>query len=88
LQTLGIGVEAIPDFILKSLVFDGNDLGKLGNINSLPTNEEIDIFVKQNFAVKGVLSSDDVQKIHLKAKEYIENNDTLTAWKLLLARGI
>jgi hypothetical protein len=54
----------------------------------LPTNEEIDIFVKQNFAVKGVLSSDDVQKIHLKAKEYIENNDTLTAWKLLLARGI
>jgi hypothetical protein len=73
---------------LKSLVFDGNDLGKLGNINSLPTNEEIDIFVKQNFAVKGVLSSDDVQKIHLKAKEYLENNDALSAWKLLLAKGI
>jgi hypothetical protein len=88
LQTLGIGVDAIPDFIKQSPVFNGNDLGKLGNINSLPTNEEIDIFVKQNFAVKGVLSSDDVQKIHLKAKEYIENNDTLTAWKLLLARGI
>jgi hypothetical protein len=38
--------------------------------------------------VKGVLSSDDVQKIHLKAKEYLENNDALSAWKLLLAKGI
>ena len=88
LQTLGVGVDAIPDFIKRSPVFNGNDFGKLGNVNSLPTNEEIDIFVKQNFVVKGVLSSDDVQKIHLKAKEYLDNNDTLSAWKLLLAKGI
>jgi flavin reductase (DIM6/NTAB) family NADH-FMN oxidoreductase RutF len=88
LQTFAIGVDEIPDFIMQSPVFNGNDFGKLGNINCLPTNEEIDIFVKQNFTVKGVLSSDDVQKIHWKAKEYIENNDTLSAWKLLLARGI
>jgi hypothetical protein len=88
LQTLGIGVDAIPDFVKKSPVFNGNDLGKLGNINSLPTNEEIDIFVQQNFVIKGVLSSDDVQKIHSKAKAYLENDDTLSAWKLLLAKGI
>jgi len=88
LKTLGIGVDSIPDFIKQSPVFNGNDLGKLGNINCLPTNEEIDIFVKQNFAVKGVLSSDDVQKIHLKAKDYLDDNDTLSAWKLLLAKGI
>ena len=31
------------------LFFDGNHLVKLGNINSLPNNEEIDIFVKQKF---------------------------------------
>jgi hypothetical protein len=54
----------------------------------LPTNEEIDIFVKQNFAVKGVLSSDDARKIHLKAKEYLNNNDAISAWKLLLAKRI
>ena len=88
LTTLGIGVEIIPDFIKKSAVFDGNDLGKLGNINCLPTIEEIDIFVKQNFAIKGVLSSDDTKKIHLKAKEYLNNNDALSAWKLLLAKEI
>jgi flavin reductase (DIM6/NTAB) family NADH-FMN oxidoreductase RutF len=59
LSTLGIGVDAIPDFIKESPVFDGNDLGILGNIEALPTKEEVSIFVKQNFAVKGVLSSDD-----------------------------
>ena len=86
LVTLGIGVDAIPDFIKKSTVFDGNDLGKLGNVEALPTEEEITIFVKQNFAVKGVLSSDDEQKIQLKAKEYLNNNDVLSAWKVLLAK--
>ena len=88
IANLGIGVEIIPDFIKKSVVFDGNDLGKLGNINCLPTIEEIDIFVKQNFAIKGVLSSDDAKKIHVKAKEYLGNNDALSAWKLLLAKEI
>jgi flavin reductase (DIM6/NTAB) family NADH-FMN oxidoreductase RutF len=86
LTTLGIGVDEIPDFIKKSTVFDGNDLGKLGNIGALPTQEEITIFVKQNFAVKGVLSSDDEMKIHQKAKEYLNNNDALSAWKVLLAK--
>jgi flavin reductase (DIM6/NTAB) family NADH-FMN oxidoreductase RutF len=86
LTTLGIGVDEIPDFIKKSTVFDGNDFGKLGNIEALPTQEEITIFVKQNFAVKGVLSSDDEMKIHQKAKEYLNNNDALSAWKVLLAK--
>ena len=86
LTTLGIGVDAIPNFIKKSTVFDGNDLGKLGNVEALPTQEEITIFVKQNFAVKGVLSSDDEMKIYQKAKEYLNNNDALSAWKVLLAK--
>ena len=88
LQNIGIGVDSIPIFIKKSPVFDGNDLGKLGNSHSLPTKEEIDIFVKQNFALKGVLSSDDVRKIHLKAKTYLDTNDVLSAWKVLLAKEI
>jgi len=86
LSTLGIGVDSIPDFIMESPVFDGNDLGKLGNVEALPTQEEITIFVQNNTAVKGVLSSDDTDKIHLKAKEYLNNNDVLSAWKVLLAK--
>ncbi len=86
LVTLGIGVDMIPDFIKESPVFNGNDLGKLGNVEALPTREEITIFVQQNFAVKGVLSSDDEQKIHQTAKEYLNNNEVLSAWKVLLAK--
>lgn len=85
LTTLGIGVDAIPKFVKESAIFDGNDLGKLGNVEALPTTEEVAIFVNENFAVKGVLSSDDVQKIHLKAKEYLDNNEVISAWKMLLS---
>jgi len=34
------------------------------------------------------LSADDVLKQHQKAKEYLDNNDVLSAWKVLLAKGI
>lgn len=88
LTTLGIGVDEIPDFVKESPVFDGNDLGMLGNVEALPTTEEIDAFVNENFAVKGVLSADDVLKQHQKAKEYLINNEVLSAWKVLLAKGI
>ena len=86
LTTQGIGVDSIPDFIKESAVFDGNDLGMLGNIEALPTLEEVSIFVKQNFAVKGVLSSDDQQKLHMEAKKYLNEKDVLAAWKVLLAK--
>ena len=85
LSTLGIGVDAIPNFIKQSPVFNGNDLGMLGNIEALPTMEEVSIFVKQNFAVKGVLNSDDAVKVHLEAKKYLDSNDVFSAWKVLLA---
>jgi flavin reductase (DIM6/NTAB) family NADH-FMN oxidoreductase RutF len=88
ISTLGIGVDAIPNFIKESAVFDGNDLGILGNIESLPTIEEVSIFVKKNFAVKAVLSSDDQEKLHLEAKRYLNNDDVLSAWKVLLSKGI
>lgn len=88
LATLGIGVDAIPDFVKQSIVFSGNDLGKLGNVESLPTEEEIAIFVQNNIQVKAVLSSTDEQKVHQKAKEYLDHNDVLSAWKVLLAERI
>lgn len=86
LSTLGIGVDAIPHFIKESKVFNGNDLGVLGNVEALPTEEEITIFVKENFEVKGVLSADDDIKKHQLAKEYLNKNEVLIAWKVLLAK--
>ena len=86
LTTLGVGVDAIPDFVKKSPIFDGNDLGKLGNIEALPSSEEVSIFVKENFSIKAVLSSDDQENVYLEAKKYLNENDVLSAWKVLLAK--
>ena len=88
LTTLGIGVDQIPDFVKKSPVFNGNDLGMLGNVESLPTNEEINIFVRDNIQVKGVLSSADEMKVHEKAKEFLNKQDAISAWKVLLAKRV
>lgn len=44
---LGIGIEAIPDFIKNNPLFTGNDLGRLGNIEVMPNSEEISAFKHQ-----------------------------------------
>ena len=88
LATLGIGVDQIPDFIKESPVFSGNDLGMLGNVESLPSTEEINIFVDGNIQVKGVLSSADEMKVQQKAKEFLNKQDALSAWKVLLAKRV
>ncbi|MFP9100149.1 flavin reductase family protein [Flavobacterium sp. RHBU_24] len=86
LTTLGIGVDAIPDYIKQSPVFNGNDLGRLGNTQTLPTDEEIAIFVEGSFEAKALLSGDDEEKKLRRAKQYLDDNEVATAWKLLLAK--
>jgi hypothetical protein len=54
----------------------------------LPSTEDIIIFVKENIQVKGVLSSADEMKVQQKAKEYLNKQDALSAWKVLLAKRV
>lgn len=86
LTTLGIGVDNVPDFVKENPIFTGNDLGKLGNVEAIPTPEEVAKFVKENFSIKAVLSSDDAQKQMELAKKYLDNNEAINAWKTLLAK--
>ena len=88
LTILGIGVDAIPSFIKESSIFDGNDLGCLGNVEKLPLEEEINEFLNQNIEIKGILSSANEEKIQQKAKEYLIKNDAINAWKILLAKRV
>ncbi len=85
LTTLGIGVDQIPTEVRQSGDFSGNDLGMLGNVETLPADEEVAIFVEQNFEVRAVLSADDPAKKHDLAKQYLKKNDVVSAWKVLLA---
>jgi flavin reductase (DIM6/NTAB) family NADH-FMN oxidoreductase RutF len=82
IATLGIGVDAIPDTIRNSTVLTGNDLGKLGNVEQLPSNESVDNFAKDNLKFVGLNSL----KKHTFAREFLNTNDIESAWKVLLLK--
>lgn len=86
LTTLGIGVDQIPSHIKSSSILTGNDLGMLGNIEAIPSEEEIGEFVNKNIKVRSVLSSSDINEIHKLAQNYLQNGDIPSAWKVLLAK--
>lgn len=85
LTTLGIGVDNIPEEILKSKILTGNDFGKLGNVENVPTLEEINSF-KSEKEILDLITEGNIEKIHKKAQEFLERDDTFSAWKLLLAK--
>lgn len=86
LQTRGIGVDAIPEKVRNSNVLTGNDLGKLGNVEKFPSGEEIKQLFRESPEIAELFEENSKEKIHRKAKEYLENNKPAEAWKILLAK--
>lgn len=88
LATLGIGVDEIPKRIRQSMYLSGNDLGKLGNVEKLPTSEELAEFAN-HWRIKEIFekSADGMEAremLHQYAKELLEKNKVQKAWKALL----
>lgn len=86
LRTLGIGVNSIPESIRNSKTLTGNDLGKLGNVEALPKQTEIEEFINSNAEDQKLVQKGDIKSIHNKAQLYLEKDEPLKAWKLLLAK--
>lgn len=86
-KTLGIGVDQLPANIRNSEILTGNDLGKLGNVELLPTVESVKIWA-DGFEQKGMLSDKDPNSNHQLAKEYLNKGDLATAWNILMYTGI
>tara|TARA_R110002050_G_scaffold41842_5_gene101193 strand:+ start:10534 stop:11175 length:642 start_codon:yes stop_codon:yes gene_type:complete len=84
-SNLGIGVDQIPEHIRLSNVLTGNDLGMLGNIEKLPSREEVGQYVDNNVNLRSILSSGNIRLLHTKAQELLKAKDVLSAWKVLLA---
>ncbi len=85
LAKLGIGIDQLPKEIRNSTILSGNDLGMLGNVEHLPSLEEISEFIKENGELQTLLKNADAAVIQKKAKEYLSNNEVFSAWKILLA---
>jgi flavin reductase (DIM6/NTAB) family NADH-FMN oxidoreductase RutF len=84
LSNLGMGIDAIPEEIRKSTILTGNDLGKLGNVEKVPSEEEISAFLEADQEIISILENRD--EVHQKAKEYLEKEEPAKAWKILLAK--
>lgn len=83
---LGIGIDQIPESIRLSTVLTGNDLGMLGNVEQLPTPEEISNFVNETPEILKLVQTGDLKKRHIKAKDYLVEQNVNNAWKVLLAK--
>lgn len=89
LSTLGIGVDHIPDRIRLSTILTGNNLGQLGNIEKLPTAEELLEFSRKDFMkeLRQRFGQDPALlelKLHELAKSLLDKKEVETAWKVLL----
>ena len=82
ISTLGIGVDAIPSAIKNSDVLTGNNLGMLGNVNRIPTENDVDNFAKEHPEFIGL----ETTKKHTFAQEFLKINDVESAWKVLLIK--
>jgi len=90
LTTIGMGVDALPEKIRLSNVLTGNDLGRLGNTEKLPTADEINEFIQSGSAEEickeyGFSFGEMGTRSHDIAHKLLENERVEEAWKLLLS---
>jgi flavin reductase (DIM6/NTAB) family NADH-FMN oxidoreductase RutF len=89
LTTMGIGVDALPESIRLSKILSGNDLGKLGNTEKLPTEEEITEFLQSGSGEEicnefGFSYGEIGTRSHEIAQKLLDKQRVNEAWKLLL----
>jgi flavin reductase (DIM6/NTAB) family NADH-FMN oxidoreductase RutF len=79
ITTIGVGVDSIPANIRNSDVLTGNNLGQLGNIEMMPTTEEIASYTK---TLNTPFSSENEK--HQYAKTLLDAGKAKDAWCVLL----
>jgi flavin reductase (DIM6/NTAB) family NADH-FMN oxidoreductase RutF len=91
LRTKGIGVDQIPEEIKNSTILTGNNLGRLGNVEQLPSREEVEKYATrpeiQEIRVRFVNDEESwLDHIHLLAQEKLMQGEIEDAWKILLQK--
>jgi flavin reductase (DIM6/NTAB) family NADH-FMN oxidoreductase RutF len=91
LQKKGIGVDQLPESIRFSKILTGNNLGRLANVESLPSEEEIaeagnstEVKKQQEQLRHETDVEIRTEHFHRLAKRLLEEGKTAEAWKILL----
>ena len=83
---LGIGFDQLPEAIRNSKILNGNDLGKLANVNELPVINPAfhDDKLKNIIQYYSINPEDMERELHSYAKELLQQNKVEEAWQILL----
>lgn len=85
----GIGVDALPYSIRTSKFLSGNTLGKLGNVEKMPTVQEIEEIEFKGWTeeekemVRSVFPNEEAQ--HKTAEKFAQKGQVMRAWRILLS---
>ncbi|MEL7222784.1 MAG: flavin reductase family protein [Bacteroidota bacterium] len=86
IRTKGIGVDQLPENIRLSNVLTGNNLGRLGNVEQLPSEEQIKAFVAKDEVLRTLLQEENsMDKRHQYAQGLLMVGQTEAALMVLLA---
>ncbi|PRX57672.1 flavin reductase family protein [Flagellimonas meridianipacifica] len=89
IRTKGIGVDALPKGIRESEVLTGNNLGRLGNLEALPSQDDLNSIQKDDevqMMIKklGGASEKLKSQLHWLAQRILEDGETTKAMALLM----
>ncbi len=83
IRTKGIGVDMLPEAVRNSSILTGNNLGRLGNLEELPTKEAISR-IAEHPQVKSILEgTKNSLEIHKLAQIWLEEGKTEEALAML-----
>ena len=85
IKTRGIGVDALPLSIKNSEILTGNDLGILGNSESIPSMDEVKEYLSLMVEKSLDIQTVNKKKLEEQAQNMIQEGTILDAFKLLLA---
>jgi flavin reductase (DIM6/NTAB) family NADH-FMN oxidoreductase RutF len=85
ISTLGIGVDAMPEHVKNSMILTGNDLGMLGNVESMPNAQAIEAFVNDISERYPNIKDATHRDKHKLAQNYLSFGDIESAWNVLLS---
>lgn len=81
IQKKGIGFDNLPDKMKKSFIYTANNLGKFANIEKIPSEEEVTLFINEIKAVEYAAFENDEQAFN----RYLRLNDYTRMLKVILS---
>lgn len=90
IRNKGIGVDSLPESVRNSKVLTGNNLGRLGNLETMPSSKEIESIQQEKTVLEIVENFSDeelLHKTHQLAKDWLEKGNAKEALAVLLLKS-